>query len=348
LRYCHPVLRFIKEQEIPLPSAPSHHALFSTYLCAAIPSSNTYSIIDLSDASLTEVLPFSQIDASVLEFEPNPNVVVVPGENEFLVTSYTGATTMGVFLNGQGDPVRGTMEWPQHPVTIGESHLFWNAKSEPPLAAVESGYIIALLRNQTIVVHHLSGLEKPAQVVTVDQTLRAFGLSYSPYGISIRDIVRDERMRMTRMLLLGGTLASTVVSPIKDFPPKLEVDLTSMDLPSSVEELSPAAEEPPSGSGLTPPSSPPPFKRQPITPTRGSSLLQATAPTARGPFSTTVAETLIIGPNGIQSFSPTPIITRLDKLCAGRRMDEAMALVDEERRKGRRGEIDGDKVGFGS
>ena len=93
--------------------------MFGTYLCAAIPSSNTYSIIDISDASLTEVLPVSQIDAALLEFEPNPNVVVVPGENEFLVTSYTGASTMGVFLNGQGDPVRGTMEWTDHPLSIG-------------------------------------------------------------------------------------------------------------------------------------------------------------------------------------------------------------------------------------
>jgi hypothetical protein len=89
-------------------------------LCAPLPPNNFYSIIDLSDASLTEVLPVSQIDLEDLDFDPNPNVVVIPNENEFLVTSYTGAGTMGVFLNGQGDPVRGTMEWPDHPLAIGE------------------------------------------------------------------------------------------------------------------------------------------------------------------------------------------------------------------------------------
>ena len=103
--------------------------MFATYLCIAILSpsngSLTYSIIDLSDASLTEVLPVSQIDPNVLEFEPNPNIAVIPGENEFLVTSYTGTTTMGVFLNGQGDPVRGTMEWSEHPVSIGEPVIGW-------------------------------------------------------------------------------------------------------------------------------------------------------------------------------------------------------------------------------
>lgn len=107
-------------QEIPLPTAPTSHALTHTYLCAAIPSSGTYSLIDLSDASLTEVLPISQVDAESLDWDPVPNVAVIPGADEFLVTSYTGVGTMGVFLNGQGDPVRGTMEWEEHPLSIGE------------------------------------------------------------------------------------------------------------------------------------------------------------------------------------------------------------------------------------
>lgn len=71
---------------------------------------------------MTEVLPISQVDTDVLEWDPNPNIVVIPGEDEFLVTSYTGVGTMGVFLNGQGDPVRGTMEWDDHPISIGERH----------------------------------------------------------------------------------------------------------------------------------------------------------------------------------------------------------------------------------
>lgn len=92
----------------------------SSYLCAAIPSTNTYSLIDMAEVSLTEVLPVTQIEASELDFEPNANVAVIPGENEFLVTSFTGSSTMGVFLNGQGDPVRGTMEWAHHPLSISQ------------------------------------------------------------------------------------------------------------------------------------------------------------------------------------------------------------------------------------
>jgi hypothetical protein len=112
-------LQSADRQEIPLPTAPTSHALTHTYLCAAMPSSGTYSLIDLSDASLTEVLPISQVDAESLDWDPAPNVAVIPGADEFLVTSYTGVGTMGVFLNGQGDPVRGTMEWEEHPTSIG-------------------------------------------------------------------------------------------------------------------------------------------------------------------------------------------------------------------------------------
>ncbi|KAK8864291.1 hypothetical protein IAR55_001537 [Kwoniella newhampshirensis] len=314
-------------KELPLPSAPTHLALFQTYLCAAIHSPETdntlYSIIDLSDASLTEVLPVTQIDPSVAEFVPNPNVVVIPGESEFLVTSFTGSTTMGVFLNGQGDPVRGTMEWDAHPLSI----------------AVESGYIIALLRNNTVVIHSLADLDKPAQTIALETSFPAIALSYSPYGVSVRDLLRDERMAMTSITLLGGKLApsETIGTKILASDPGASEGVDE-NQESSSPVTSPVGEEPPSGSGLTPPSSP---HRKPIvTPQRGSSL-GAPLP---GPFSTAIAETLVIGPDGIQSLLPTQNILRLEALCAERHMEEAIALVDDERRRGRRGEVDVDKA----
>jgi pentatricopeptide repeat protein len=51
-----------------------------------------------------------------------------------------------------------------------------------------------------------------------------------------------------------------------------------------------------------------------------------------------VAETLIVGPNGVCALFPTSNLLRLEALCRERRIDEAISLVDEERRKGRRGE----------
>lgn len=167
------------------------------------------------------------------------------------------------------------------------------------------------------------------QTVTLDPSLAAFALSYSPYGISIRDITRDDRMAITKIRLLGPSLVAVQV----------------VETPPVIEEVSPENEDPPSGSGLTPPSSP-----RPITPVRHSSLLTAGKPVGLGikglggPFSTTTIETLVLGPNGIMALSPMPVVLKLEKLCSERRLDEATALVDEERRRGRRGEVD-DKVG---
>ncbi|WRT66239.1 uncharacterized protein IL334_003192 [Kwoniella shivajii] len=327
-------------KEIPLPSSPTHHALFSSYLCTSIPSvpvspeessQNLYSIIDLSDASLTEVLPVSQIDPAVSEFEANPNIVVIPGENEFLVTSYTGSTTMGVFLNNQGDPVRGTMEWSSHPLSI----------------AIESGYIIALLRDQSVVIHSLNDLEKPIQTIKLESTLDAFGITYSPYGVSVRDLIRDERMTPYRLKLLGGT-SSTVSKDVVAQQASLDegvVESNDHAEPLSPDVTSPINEDPPSGSGLTPPSSPIPLIKAPITPQRNASLQTSAASsnTNRGPFSTAIAETMIISPHSILSLIPTSIIMKLEGFYTERQFDQAITLVDEERRKGRRGEIDVDK-----
>jgi hypothetical protein len=237
------------------------------------------------------------------------------------------------------------------------------AQQELILTAVEAGYIIALLRNQTITVHALSDLERAPQVLTLDATLHPFALTYSPYGVSVKDIARDERMQITNFRLLGGKIALTdlptaalAVSAERNSPALLAapppasadqaLSADPMDMFSPPKSSAPIqiTDEPPSGSGLTPPSSPPSFRRQPIAPARQSSLLQAIAPSAKGIFSTCVAETLVIGPNGVMSLAPLPPVLKLEEMCKRAKTDEAIALVDEERRRGRRGEVDSDKV----
>lgn len=197
---------------------------------------------------------------------------------------------------------------------------------------MESGFIIALLRNNTITIHSLENLDRPAQVIPVDPSIEAFGLSYSPYGITIRDVVRDERMTKVPFTLLSGKLESSSPLPSWGIP-------VAMEEPEDVS----LEDDPPSGSGLTPPSSPPTFQKQPIKAPSGSSLLSAQQ-SSRAPFSSAIAETLLIGRHKIQGLTPTPTIIRLERLCAEHKMDEAADLVDEERRRGRRGAIEGDKV----
>lgn len=63
------------------------------------------------------VLPVSQAMDDPTLVKP---FIVVVGENEFLLLSWTGASTLGVFITGEGDPVRGTLEWPSHPLSVCE------------------------------------------------------------------------------------------------------------------------------------------------------------------------------------------------------------------------------------
>ena len=50
-------------------------------------------------------------------------MIQVVSEEEFLILSWTGAGTMGVFINLNGDPVRGTLQWPSHPLSVCLSSL---------------------------------------------------------------------------------------------------------------------------------------------------------------------------------------------------------------------------------
>lgn len=74
-----------------------------------------YNIVDLEGASLFPILPLSQaIDSPVIV---KPSITVV-GDNEYLILSWTGTSTIGLFITGEGDPVRGTLEWPSHPEAV--------------------------------------------------------------------------------------------------------------------------------------------------------------------------------------------------------------------------------------
>jgi hypothetical protein len=89
-------------------------------LCIA--DSSKYCIVDLLGSHLLEILPISQASPDT-KGDINSAIAVLPGEPEFLFASFTGAESgsMGVFVNREGDPVRGTMSWESHPKCIGRS-----------------------------------------------------------------------------------------------------------------------------------------------------------------------------------------------------------------------------------
>ncbi len=63
------------------------------------------------------LLPISQALDTTIVVKPSITAIT---ESEFLILSWTGASTLGVFITGDGDPVRGTLEWPSHPEAICE------------------------------------------------------------------------------------------------------------------------------------------------------------------------------------------------------------------------------------
>lgn len=78
-------------------------------------------MVDLAAAASFGLLPIEQAPSEDPNRPPVKPVIIVVGEDEFLILSSMGQTTMGVFVNGNGDPVRGTLEWPSFPHSVCES-----------------------------------------------------------------------------------------------------------------------------------------------------------------------------------------------------------------------------------
>lgn len=114
----------------------------------------TYSVIDLETTNLIPLLPLSQAgDSSLVK----PLITVV-GESEFLLLSWTGSSTLGLFITGKGDPVRGTLTWNTHPNALCTSIL--PLLSSPrvhanSLVGCDYPYVTSLLPNGNIEVHEL-------------------------------------------------------------------------------------------------------------------------------------------------------------------------------------------------
>ena len=87
-------------------------------------------------------------------------MIQVVADEDFLILSWTGAGTMGVFINLNGDPVRGTLQWSSHPLSVCSSFtLFPHPFAADCVTALEYPYVTALLQDQTIVVHNVDSQE---------------------------------------------------------------------------------------------------------------------------------------------------------------------------------------------
>jgi len=104
-------------QEIPLPSdSPPALACKRAGHVLCYADNDFYNMVDLNQASLLQLLPLCQSTEDT-PFEIKPIIEAV-GENELLILSWTGTSALGVFITGDGDPVRGTLEWSGYPKAV--------------------------------------------------------------------------------------------------------------------------------------------------------------------------------------------------------------------------------------
>jgi vacuolar protein sorting-associated protein 3 len=105
-------------QEIPLPQGiqqPQLAKRIGNFLCLA--DSENYNMIDLHEATLNPLIPISQAqDGSSFR-----SVIQTDANNEFLVLSWTGSSTLCIFFNGSGDPPSRLIEYPMQVSSLSTS-----------------------------------------------------------------------------------------------------------------------------------------------------------------------------------------------------------------------------------
>jgi hypothetical protein len=132
-------------------------------------------------------MPLSQ--APPEEAFPGPPGICITGDTpaEFLILSWTGASTLGVFVSGAGDPVRGTLEWPAHPRAV----IF------------DYPYVAALLPNRTIEIHSIE-TQAIVQVLPapLDDAEPRVALVAALSGYLVPSTQKSEKMRKVPVGLL--------------------------------------------------------------------------------------------------------------------------------------------------
>ncbi|KAI9264960.1 hypothetical protein BDA99DRAFT_437285 [Phascolomyces articulosus] len=112
---------------------------------------------------------------------PRPVLTVIK-QDEFLVVSgnvsANNHTTIGIFADSQGSPIRGTLQWSSYPKSL----------------CVEFPYIAALLRNNTIEIHNILD-QKLLQTIPLNPSFEPRGMSF---GHGIRVWMEGMAQRLSR------------------------------------------------------------------------------------------------------------------------------------------------------
>lgn len=178
--------RLVYLNEIPLPGGGVSAKRSGPSLLIA--DKEYFSLINLETFSMLPILPINQTGQQV-DFELRPHIVAI-GDSEFLLVSWTGENALGVFVKGDGDPSRGTLEWPSYPISI----------------CFDYPHITALLQNHSVEIHNVD-TQSLVQIIpppTDDDKPVPQGLSLATGGYIVPS-ARSDKLRTKTMPLLRGS-----------------------------------------------------------------------------------------------------------------------------------------------
>ncbi|KAG8944702.1 hypothetical protein FRC04_001601 [Tulasnella sp. 424] len=274
--------RLAQVKDIPFPNGAIKACLSGPHLCLADPKS--YWIVNVDAGEALELMEWSQ-DQSLPPQHVKP-LMAVSDTSEFMLAIWTGNGALGFFMTGLGDPTRGTLDYPQHPLSI----------------CIDFPYVAALLPNGTIEIHSIVTLSIVA-VLSCPTTLQPCLLSSSIGGFLVPSLQRNNAIK-------------PVVIPLLNPPPATPSKSRPTQDPTS----------PPSGSGLTPPSTPAaqPGLNRSVSGRSTKSISEAS-------FSR--SGTLVSGLRGMHSLLPSTLGSQIDSLLESNRVEDAVGLLSQAREK---------------
>lgn len=139
--------KWIHIKEVPVPGGTILARRFGDHLCTA--TTSEYSLVNLtSGQNIPLGLPISHSNEAP-SASTRPSMLSCSGAGkaadcEFLITSHSEDQSLGVFVQTNGEPSPKLIEWESHPRALFQ----------------EWPYLISLLRDDTIQVHHLETMER--------------------------------------------------------------------------------------------------------------------------------------------------------------------------------------------
>lgn len=133
-----------------------------------------YKLINLQQSSVTLLIPTPQVSVtsptllgSGTQLVPRPLVAVVRKDEFLVVSGSSDNQTIGIFVNSNGDAIRGTLQWSSYPKAL----------------CVEFPYVAALLRNNTIEIHNILD-QNLLQTIPLEASIDAKGMTFG-HGIKV-------------------------------------------------------------------------------------------------------------------------------------------------------------------